>query len=231
MFIISPYIHLERGAQHSDILPTTTANNQLNNKRRSFIDSSSESLRKPTAFPDPPRPPTPEPRPPRPYPVGPRPSVPTPPPSPRYLFCSAGKHLAIVAHRAGPFLCPYPLPPPSPGPPRRPGPVYPRPDVPTPPPSPRRSTTGWAFFDTCKDGNRKPREHFGCVPGAQQRSPCPKSRNRAHGTGTELVPARRKTRSAILPITMLRTLRERTLRSLSEAKQDHSLRTPYDYSI
>jgi hypothetical protein len=150
MFVLSPAIYLEKTIEHSDAFTTTIVNKLLSNNRHSFVDSSSDTLGKPTAFPNPPRPPTPgEPRRPRPNPVPPRPTVPTPPPSPQnYLLYGIGQHAAILVCRAGPFLCPYPLPPPSPGP-RRPGPVRPRPgpDVPTPPPSPRRSNPDWTFSE------------------------------------------------------------------------------------
>lgn len=149
MSVLSPCTSLEKVAQHLDTLPTTTVHKHIDNYNRR--PSTAESLTKPIAFPNPPRPPTPGPI--RPHPVGPRPSVPTPPPSPRNypLFHSVLGHdqdqdeLLIEAILACPnshlfISCPYPAPPPSPGP-RRPGPLNPRPNVPTPPPSPRRSIT------------------------------------------------------------------------------------------
>ncbi|KAI1427122.1 hypothetical protein F5Y12DRAFT_712458 [Xylaria sp. FL1777] len=143
MFILSPHPHREKGIQLPDA-QKTTINDQLYNYRSSYI-ASPEILKKPTALPNPPRPPTPGP--PRPYPpVPPHPPEPTPPPSPQYHLCSVDPQLSILVSRTEPFQCPYPDPPPSPGP-RRPGPVRPRPNVPTPPPSPRRSTTPWIFYN------------------------------------------------------------------------------------
>ncbi|KAI1077437.1 hypothetical protein F5B20DRAFT_260496 [Whalleya microplaca] len=101
------------------------------------------------SFPNPPRPPTPGPNP-RPPPIPPRPPVPTPPPSPRYTAAGPEEYVAqrlstLISKVAanwvtlcGPVLYPPPPRPPTPGP--RPGPLYPRPNQPTPPPSPRRST-------------------------------------------------------------------------------------------
>ncbi|KAI5867384.1 hypothetical protein GGS23DRAFT_175303 [Durotheca rogersii] len=97
------------------------------------------------SFPDPPRPPTPGP-PPRPPPIPPRPPVPTPPPSPQsplacfYILAAQEFSLLAAAVRFAlgvPISYPHPPRPPTPGP--RPGPIGPRPDVPTPPPSPQRS--------------------------------------------------------------------------------------------
>ncbi|TGJ79707.1 hypothetical protein E0Z10_g9053 [Xylaria hypoxylon] len=147
MFIISPYIQHQTAIQPSDALPKVTANKQQLYKNRSSYIDSSETLRKPIAFPNPPRPPTPGPPTPNP-PVPPHPPVPTPPPSPHYLLSyNIGPQTSILTSRAEPSQRPYPNPPPSPGP-RRPRPVRPRPDVPTPPPSPPRSTIPWVFSTT-----------------------------------------------------------------------------------
>ncbi|KAI0415199.1 hypothetical protein F5X98DRAFT_228335 [Xylaria grammica] len=144
MFVLSPYMHHGITMQPSDALPKAAAHKpQRYSSRPAYLDLS-EGLRKPIAFPNPPRPPTPGP--PRPSPpVPPQPPVPTPPPSPRYdLSCGVGPQPSILVSRAEPWQCPYPNPPPSPGP-RRPGPVRPPPNVPTPPPSPRRTHSPWAF--------------------------------------------------------------------------------------
>ncbi|KAI0015091.1 hypothetical protein F4780DRAFT_116997 [Xylariomycetidae sp. FL0641] len=94
-------------------------------------------------LPNPPRPPTP-PGQPRPPPNPPRPLVPTPPPSPpTHSTDGHFKHTLLAgreAYRLTPYTLPYPPRPTTPpGGPGRPGPHYPRPNVPTPPPSPRRS--------------------------------------------------------------------------------------------
>ncbi|KAI1351054.1 hypothetical protein F5Y01DRAFT_132394 [Xylaria sp. FL0043] len=144
MFMISPHSQHQTAAQPLDaFLKTIVGKQQLGNNDSVDIDSS-KTPANPTAFPNPPRPPTPGP--PRPHPPVPRPPPgPTPPPSPRYLlFYNDGPQLSILVSPAEPFRCPYPNPPPSPGP-RRPGPIRPRPDVPTPPPSPRRSVNPWDF--------------------------------------------------------------------------------------
>ncbi|XXH03196.1 hypothetical protein Hte_009593 [Hypoxylon texense] len=127
------------------------------------LDSSARSIEVPKkiSFPDPPRPPTPGP-PPRPPPIPPRPPVPTPPPSPRsnveaawlqehvatQLSFLAAQLLDIWFTPGALISLPYPDRPPTPGP--RPGPVGPQPDVPTPPPSPRRSA---AYVSCVKSGN------------------------------------------------------------------------------
>ncbi|KAI0428005.1 hypothetical protein F5Y09DRAFT_12649 [Xylaria sp. FL1042] len=148
MFMISPHSHLQTAIQPLGALPKTIAGQQHLYKNQSTRIDSFETLTKPTAFPNPPRPPTPGP--PRPFPpVPPHPPGPTPPPTPPpsvgyVLFYRVGPQLSILVSGSEPSQCPYPVPPPSPGP-RRPGPVGPRPDVPTPPPSPRRSINPWSF--------------------------------------------------------------------------------------
>ncbi|KAI0403126.1 hypothetical protein F4802DRAFT_325448 [Xylaria palmicola] len=135
--------HLDQPASQLSGAPLkTTANKQAHDNRSLTVDSPM-TLKGPTAFPNPPRPPTPGPPQPNP-PVPPQPPVPTPPPSPHNLVvCDANTQLSIPASQATPFHYPYPNPPPSPGP--RPGPVIPRPNVPTPPPSPQRSVDPWIF--------------------------------------------------------------------------------------
>ncbi|KAI1748782.1 hypothetical protein F4782DRAFT_534064 [Xylaria castorea] len=158
MFILSPHIQHEIEIRISDAPPKALVNKQQPYDSRSpNLGSSNKILSKPIALPNPPRPPTPGP--PRPAPIPPQPPVPTPPPSPHNsLVCrsSPQQQPAIPASVSGPGFnqCPYPNPPPSPGP-RRPGPVHPRPNVPTPPPSPRRSITAstanddpWVLFST-----------------------------------------------------------------------------------
>ncbi|KAI1109505.1 hypothetical protein F5Y14DRAFT_455942 [Nemania sp. NC0429] len=118
-------------------LSEAITNERLHRNDDSYMDLF-KTLRKPTHLPYPPRPPTPTP--PGPNPPIPRPNPnPTPPPSPQHLpFHSLGPQLSILISSAEPLHFPNPNPPPSPVP-RRPGPLYPVPDVPTPPPSPRRS--------------------------------------------------------------------------------------------
>ncbi|KAI0545901.1 hypothetical protein F4679DRAFT_588091 [Xylaria curta] len=154
MSILSPHIQHEREIRISDAPPKVLFNKQ------EHYDSRSPNLKiqsKPIALPNPPRPPTPGP-PPRPNPNPPRPPVPTPPPSPHsFLICHGNPQQLppILISEPGLNQCPYPNPPPSPGP-RRPGPVNPRPNVPTPPPSPRRSADAvstvnedpWVLFST-----------------------------------------------------------------------------------
>ncbi|KAI0913139.1 hypothetical protein F4823DRAFT_107514 [Ustulina deusta] len=145
MSTLSPYSRHQTAIQLSDALPKAAANQrQPYNDRSSHIDSS-EILKKPIAFPYPPRPPTPGPPQPNP-PIPPTRPEPTPPPSPQYLlFCSVGQQPSILVSRAEPSQCPQPNPPPSPGP-RRPPPLNPRPNVPSPPPTPpHRSASPWTF--------------------------------------------------------------------------------------
>ncbi|TRX88958.1 hypothetical protein FHL15_010186 [Xylaria flabelliformis] len=143
MSILSPHIQHEIEIRISDAPPDTLFNKQQPYDSRSPNLGSSHKIRsKPTALPNPPRPPTPGP-PPRPAPIPPQPPVPTPPPSPHSSLISRSipqqlPPIPISLPEPEFNQCPYPNPPPSPGP-RRPGPVNPRPNVPTPPPSPRRS--------------------------------------------------------------------------------------------
>ncbi|KAI0011434.1 hypothetical protein F4779DRAFT_228879 [Xylariaceae sp. FL0662B] len=115
------------------------------------VPASRGNTAKIVSLPNPPRPPTPGPNP-RPPPIPPRPPVPTPPPSPRYSAACPEEYVAwhlstLVSKIAvnwialgAPVLLPPPPRPPTPGPRSVPGPLYPRPDQPTPPPSPRRNT-------------------------------------------------------------------------------------------
>ncbi|KAI1162934.1 hypothetical protein F5B18DRAFT_358147 [Nemania serpens] len=138
MFVLPPYIQDLTATQPFGALSKAIANKRLDSNDGSYMDLF-KTLRKSTEHPYPPRPPTPGP--PQPYPpIPPRPYPgPTPPPSPHHLlFSGLSPQLSILVSSAEPFQCPYPSPPPSPVPPR-PGPMFPRPNVPTPPPSPRRS--------------------------------------------------------------------------------------------
>ncbi|KAI1736340.1 hypothetical protein F4680DRAFT_264991 [Xylaria scruposa] len=158
MSILSPHIQHEIEIRISDAPPEVLFNKQQTYDSRSPNLGSSKIQSRPIALPNPPRPPTPGP-PPRPEPNPPVPPVPTPPPSPHTsLICSSSPQqlppILISGSEPGFNQCPYPNPPPSPGP-RRPGPVNPRPNVPTPPPSPRRSVTvptgeqdPWVLFST-----------------------------------------------------------------------------------
>ncbi|KAI0509631.1 hypothetical protein F5B22DRAFT_320034 [Xylaria bambusicola] len=142
MFISSPSSHHNTSFEPMDAFPKIPVKQRQLYYNRSSYKDSSDIMKQPVCFPNPPRPPTPGP--PRPDPpMPPNPPTPTPPPSPQQLLsCSIGRQSSILASEAEPIRCPYPNPPPSPGP-RRPGPVRPRPDVPTPPPSPRRSANPW----------------------------------------------------------------------------------------
>ncbi|KAI0455807.1 hypothetical protein F5B21DRAFT_503094 [Xylaria acuta] len=165
MSVPSPHIQHQIAIRISDAPPKALANkHQPYDSLSPNLGSFNKTMNKPIALPNPPRPPTPGP--PRPYPpIPPQPPVPTPPPSPHNLdslivLSSSLSNpqqlppIPVAVSEPGFHQCPYPNPPPSPGP-RRPGPVNPRPNVPTPPPSPRRSITTsttdngpWVFLST-----------------------------------------------------------------------------------
>ncbi|KAK5636906.1 hypothetical protein RRF57_012618 [Xylaria bambusicola] len=142
MLMFSPVSQYKTSFEPMDAFPKTTAKHRRLSYNHSSYKDLSEIVKKPVGTSKPPRPPTPGPPQPNP-PMPPTPPEPTPPPSPQQLLsCSLGRQPSILVSEAEPVQCPYPNPPPSPGP-RRPGPVRPRPDVPTPPPSPRRSADPW----------------------------------------------------------------------------------------
>ncbi|KAI1182410.1 hypothetical protein F5B17DRAFT_189977 [Nemania serpens] len=150
MFVLPPSTQDRTATQSSGAVLKAMTNKRLYNNDDPYVYFLN-TLKKPTQLPHPPRPPTPGPPRPNPPVPGPHPNPgPTPPPSPRHVpSYSLGPQRSILISSAEPLQCPRPNPPPSPNP-GRPGPMYPRPNVPTPPPSPLRSISPWissATFD------------------------------------------------------------------------------------
>jgi hypothetical protein len=139
-----------RGRQLPELSSSQNSYDSASNHKTDDLGGQQRSQTHDTCLPDPPRPPTPGP-PPRPPPHPPRPPVPSPPPSPYSFVSSLRKSIVfgITSLASQPFTisfllwtpvsCPSPVRPPTPGP--RPGPLNPRPNVPTPPPSPRRQAS------------------------------------------------------------------------------------------